>query len=286
MNYLLEFREDDVGGPVVKGRLKVLPNGPEWVEANGLLMLERHLLFLIHGFNVDRESGTTGLGNLSEFIRRTTDSAVVSVLWPGDHWAKFLSYPFEGRDADDTAKAFAEFIDIAVRPDATLSFVTHSMGARVALETVKRVMNSRSIQINQICLMAPAIDDFSLLTAADYRAACETSNRVAVLSSVEDEVLRWAYPVGDLLESFFFSDNVSGAALGYKGPPNVLPSGETLPAKVIHKAIPADRNSDHSDYIPEFGADDVPHGKKQKNQKSAALYSDQVVNGDPTPAYT
>lgn len=284
MIYQLEFRTDDTGGPVAPGQLKVMPSGPAGSAATALLALEPRITFLVHGFNVNREKGQEGLGNLARFLDSALGAAVVSVLWPGDHWIGPLSYPFEGRDADDTAAMFARFVEDVVRPGIPLSFVTHSLGARVAMETIK-ALPADAYPIDQVCLMAPAIDDFSLASLNDYRAQVERSGRVAVLSSKEDEVLRFAYPAGDLLQAFIYWDDIAGAALGYRGPKPHDPGGP-VPDKVLHEAIDAARNSDHEDYVPEFspgGADLLK--KRHRNQISAAEFADKVIARRPDPDY-
>jgi len=284
MIYLLEFRADDTGGPVVPGRLKVMPNGPEGPVASDLLMLEPRITFLIHGFNVNREEGRTGLGNLAQFLNSALGAAVVAVLWPGDHWLGALSYPFEGRDADDTAAQFARFVGDVVRPLTTLSFVTHSLGARVAMETIERLLG-RAYPFDQVCLMAPAIDDSSLASLNAYRTSVGNCSRVAVLSSKEDEVLQYAYPAGDLLQAFIFRDDIAGSALGYHGPRPHDPSG-AVPNNVLHWPIDVDRNSDHSDYIPEFApGNGQPGNRTHRNQESAANFADQVIGRQPNPQY-
>jgi hypothetical protein len=284
MIYQLEFRKDNTGGPVVPGQLKAMPDGPSGPAAAALLALEPRITFLVHGFNVNRKEGQKGLGNLARFLDAALGAAVVSVLWPGDHWTGAISYPFEGRDADDTAAEFARFVGDVVRRGTSLSFVTHSLGARVAMETIKALPGD-AYPVDQVCLMAPAIDDFSLASLNNYRAQVESCRRVAVLSSREDEVLRFAYPAGDLLQAFVFWDDIAGSALGYRGPKSHDPGGP-VPGNVIHKAIADGRNSDHEDYIPEFppGGKD-PDDKSQCNQESAAEFADQVIGRRPDPDY-
>jgi pimeloyl-ACP methyl ester carboxylesterase len=284
MIYQLAFRKDDSGGPVVPGQLKVMPNGPEGPAATALLALEPRVTFLIHGFNVNREEGATGLGNLAQCLNSALGAAVVSVLWPGDHWLGPLSYPSEGRDADDTAAQFARFIGDVVPPLTSLSFVTHSMGARVAMETIERLLG-RAYRFDQLCLMAPAVDDTCLASLNAYRATVENCNRVAVLSSKEDEVLKYAYPAGDLLQAFAFWHDTAGSALGYRGPRSHDPSGG-VPDNVLHKMIGVDRNSDHGDYIPEFAPGGAqPDNRTHRNQESAARFADQVIGCRQDPDY-
>jgi Alpha/beta hydrolase of unknown function (DUF900) len=282
MRYLVDFRAAPTGGAVTGGLLKVEPKGLEGDQAEKSLMNEESVVFLLHGFNVDRPSGTKGLKNLAEFVDPGR-GAVVAVLWPGDHGLGPLSYFFEGKDADDTAANLARFIDRAVRKNVPLSFVSHSLGARVVMETIKR-LDGDARNIGQICLMAPAIDDFSLASQNNYREQVETAARVAVLSSKEDEVLKYVYPAGDLVQAFLFWDDLAGLALGYHGPV-AHPGGGGVPEKVEPVAIPEARNSNHGDYIPSFKSGKKPEGKHQKNQRSAARFAAKIIRGDDKPAY-
>ncbi len=281
MRYLLSFREDSAGA-VTAGHLKVLPDGPEGRAADDLLTLETSVVFLTHGFNVDKEEGTKGLGNLAAFVDNG-QAAVVSVLWPGDHGLAALSYPVEGKDADDTADAFCKYIERILEGKPDLSFVTHSLGARVAMGTIKR-LEGRGFSVREVCLMAPAIDDFSLASPNLYREQVVNAGRVVVLASREDEVLKYAYPAGDLLQAFLFWDDVAGLALGYRGP-RAYDEDNAVPGEVLPVQIPETRNSNHGDYIPDFKPKTKPEGCHQKNQRSAARFAAQVVRGDILPVY-
>jgi len=97
---------------------------------------------------------------------------------------------------------------------------------------------------------------------------------LAVLASKKDKVLRFAYPVGDLLQAFvFFWKGEIGLALGYHGP---KPIGKhSVPGQVHHVQIPDGRESDHGDYIP----GNSPNGE----QLSAARFADEVLQGAITP---
>lgn len=277
MNFLLDFRERSQGGAVVPGCLFKLPERITGSAAIGLLQSAARITFLLHGFNVDRQDGEAGLLRLASHLPSVQAGAVVAVLWPGDHKVGAVSFPFENRDADDTAVEFARFIEINIRSDTPLSFATHSLGARVAMGALSR-LRDKGYSAEQVCLMAAAIDDFSLASPDDYRLAVEGVGRVAVLSSVEDEVLRYAYPVADILQSFFFFWRESfGLALGYHGPRPADDGASPVPSNVLDEAAPEHRNSDHGDYIPA----PVPNPE----QLSAARFADEVLAGQPNPRY-
>jgi len=275
--YLLDFRASGVGGAVVPGRLVTMPG----LGADADLRVETSVVFLIHGFNVSRADGTDGLRRLAQQLPAGAGVGYVGVLWPGDHWVRAISYSFEGRDADDSANELAKYIVLTVSKGTSLSFVSHSLGARVVMETVKKLKRA-DYPIRQVSLVAAAIDDFSLARPRDYSAAVAKTDRVAVLASRRDRVLKLAYPAGDALQAFlFFRRDRLGLALGSHGP---RPSGnDPVPSVVFHEQIPDDRGADHGHYFPKD-----PAGQSAdvtRNQASAVKFCADVLQAVPQPRY-
>jgi len=270
--YHLDFRGNDRGGPVLPGRLLVGPGGAGTSE--DALRLAPHVTFLVHGFNVSRPQGQETLARLATMLPSAAGDAVVGVCWPGDSWANFASYPLEGNDADDTAVSLARFIDRVLLAGTPLSFVSHSLGARVVLGTVKK-LGSR-YPVSQVCTMAAAIDDDSLANPRDYAAIMPRIGRLAVLASHKDRVLRFAYPIGDLIQAFvFFRKDRPGGALGFHG---ARPSGNRpIPSNVLSVRVPDAPPVDHGDYFP----GDVPNAQ----QRRAAQFADRVLGGVHQPDY-
>jgi esterase/lipase superfamily enzyme len=211
--YLLDFRSSDTGGAVVPGVVVSAPG----LGTEQELRSETSLTFIVHGYNVNRRSGRESLLRAAQRLSAAHPVSYVGVLWPGDHWTRALSYPFEGRDADDSAAALVRYIQDVVAPGSELSFAAHSLGARVALGAVKRLRAGYTV--GEVCLMAAAVDDTSVAHPGDYLRAVGRARRVAVLASRRDRVLSLAYPAGDLLQSFiFFRTDRAGLALGFLGP--------------------------------------------------------------------
>lgn len=273
MNYLLSFRGKRKGGPVVPGRLEA---GPGLGTLDGL-RLEPKITVLLHGFNVNYEEGRGSLLRFATLLPSAQDGAIVATLWPGDHWLGPLNYSFEGRDADDTALELARFLGDVVRPTASIALVGHSLGCRVAMMTADRLV-SAGHDPRQVCLMAAAIDDYSLASPEAFLAATHGVARVAALSSQKDKVLRFAYPVGDLFQAFVFADDTVGLALGYHGPRPHKASGTSVPANVLDTRIPNERKVGHGDYLP----DKTPNSE----QRSAARFADAVLAGADSPGYS
>ena len=270
MKYLLSFRTKNRGGPVVPGRLIPEPG----LGTNNDLQVESAVAVLVHGFNVSLAKGKAGLLQLADML--PSAGAIVAVVWPGDHWLGPLSYSFEGRDADDTAFELARFLHDTLRPDAEVSIIAHSLGCRVTMETIKR-LNALGREVDQVCLMAPAIDDDSLSGPDEYLHATNGVNRVAAMSSRKDRVLRFSYPAGDLLQSFLFWRDSGDLALGYHGPRRHKNSGTDVPNNVVDLRISKRKKVRHSDYVPK-----IPPNERQT---AAAAFADAVIAGESDPPY-
>ena len=125
--------------------------------------------------------------------------------------------------------------------------------------------------------MAAAIDDDSLAGPAQYRPETTETDRIAVLSSRKDKVLKYAYPAGDLLQAFLFWKDSADLALGFHGPRKHGRSESAVPSNVLDQRIAKSRRVGHGDYLP----DQTPN----LEQQSAADYADAVLSGDRDPRY-
>lgn len=256
--YLLDFRISKVGGAVSAGELYRLEGEGEIriADASAFRFATRGelVLLLIHGYNVDRETGRLTLSRYMHMLAAGGfTGTMVAVLWPGDGWAKALTYPFEGRDADDSADALYSWLVTYAAASARIAFAAHSLGCRVAMRAACRLAgSSRGPMLDRICLMAAALDNDSLgcKHRSGYRSGTLAADRIAVLASEQDEVLRFAYPLGDVWETWLFRGR-SGAALGRTGPKerdtDVLARIEPVPLSRRERQI------DHGDYLPSIG---------------------------------
>lgn len=252
--YLLDLRNQEVGGAVMSGHLYRVEDDLDVDWDTHLDEFTRHtsgrrLLVLVHGYNNSRSFARE---RLVRFGRMLADGGcsdtLLAVLWPGDGWAKALTYPFEGKDADDSADALFKWLDRHAGVGARLAFVGHSLGCRVVMNTAQRVAGHRRLRLDRICLMAPAIDNDSLgrLDPTSYQGATLAADRIAVLASEEDGVLRFAYPLGDLVQTVLYGERW-GRALGRSGPvetdPPIVDRIEPVP-----RSDP-ERDIDHGDYL-------------------------------------
>lgn len=282
MIYELSFRDlPDHGGAVVPGHLIPIDNAPPPARSEALYHCNE-VTFIIHGFNVSEKKGRESLTKLAKILDNDKpDTAVVIVLWPGDSPIGPISYPFsEGKQAIDTAMQLSRFIEDDVGRKATINIVAHSLGCQVALETVLRLSamaadGDEDYPIAQICLFAAAVDDFSLSMPKRFKHAVSRAQRVLVLSSKDDSVLKFMYPIGDLIQSFtFLFRDTAGLALGYHGPRDykhtkrqggiaVDKTRHKVADNVLHLALDDKFKVSHSDYFP-------PEGNLDLNNKQQA----------------
>ncbi|MBI2206119.1 MAG: alpha/beta fold hydrolase [Candidatus Rokubacteria bacterium] len=259
MVHLLDLRHDDVGGAVAAGHLYTV-DGAHLYDADGpglpaftAATRDRELVVLLHGFNNTRFDGMRSLVRFARLLRaRGVTAMLLAVLWPGDGWAKALTYPFEGKDADDSAEALVTWINHNVDGSAHISLVAHSLGSRVAMHTAQRLAEMQWAgvpRLARVCLMAAAIDSDCLgrVGPTCYRTGALATERIAVLASQEDRVLARAYPIGDLAQTILYFGERWGSALGLTGPdeddPAIRAKLETVPRS------DASRGVDHGHYL-------------------------------------
>jgi len=189
-------------------------------------ILGRHVLIATHGFNVDRADGIACLSNWEGLLQLPQPySAFVGLLWPGDSvWAHGLDYPDEPKIANAAGGLVAQFLDDNCAGAASISFASHSLGARVVLETISQM----SLPVRHLVLMAGAIDDNCLIT--EFQEAAAKIGTISLLASKKDNVLSVDFPLGN----FFAGIIAEGhpwwrAALGHCGPAKPWPANFQAP---------------------------------------------------------
>jgi hypothetical protein len=280
-----------------------------WAEV-GAAVAGKHVCFLVHGFNVDRDRGYTGLGAMGQEMRhggallglppregpldffvRGAD-VVVPVLWAGD-WYLPINYPFLLPDVRQTGKYFSQLILSAATQMSRVSFVSHSMGARVVFETVQQTvaaaakMSLRRPEFDTALLMAAATSD-EIFDDPDYADAIDAIRRFVVVTSRADTVLSEAFPAGNAVEQLLWThDPGANDALGRYGPR--LKTGSKAIGKTVWYEIPlpdhqSDPGQNHGDYVPSpwEPTPPYPNGWSDKRVKIGAL-AQAVLNDQPPP---
>lgn len=255
MTLYLNFRSHAVGGSVVDPRVveaDVSNAAPtfrvlDWPEVRSRIS-GKNVLFAVHGFNVSLERGTRSLGQLEPQLNLTQSDVFLGVLWPGDYWIPVINYPFEGAVSLDCGKRLAACCAQYLASAQTVSFISHSLGARLVLEAVK----SLDRRARLVCLLAGAINRDCLDT--EYASSRENSLAVSMLASHCDLVLKIAFHIGDPIADLLHDDHRQfEAALGNDGP--------SVPAKppiATPWQIPDAAGYGHGDYLPPGDALQAP----------------------------
>jgi hypothetical protein len=245
MTQFIDLRLSAVGGELA--RTVAVNQGTNIGDYTGLsqsALLDsikgQNVLIATHGFNVNRADGISCLSNWASLLQLPQSSAFVGLLWPGDSvWAHGLDYPGEALVANQAGSMAAEFINANLRQAASVSFASHSLGARVVLSTISNL----SLPVRRLLLMAPAIDDDCLTTGFQTTAA--KIGAISVLSSKKDEVLSVAFPLGNLFAGIIAEGHPWWrAALGHCGPAAPWPANFQAPF-----AIPDNWNFEHGNYL-------------------------------------
>src|SRR6202158_616727 len=236
-------KRPDGYAPLLQFYLRAKPEGGKLLvppELRGLpdALARRECLVLIHGFNnTDSEAADAYFGfrlrekdifatpDVRGFERRFGDT-----YWPGDAdwWSffdkvDFLIYPSAVHTAVKAANELVELLWQMPNLER-IDFIGHSLGCRVALETLLLLRTRTLPLIGRVVLMAAAVPSemlerdgrfYSLLTDL---AAEGTS--VRVLHSMQDPVLHYAFPPGQALAG---GNEASTRALGRFGPSPWMP---------------------------------------------------------------
>ena len=202
----------------------------------------KSVVLATHGFNVNSEDGVDALGKWDALCALSGPYEYVGVLWPGDsRYLPVLDYPVEGSVALDSGRLLARFLNQHATGAASITLVSHSLGARTMLETVKN-LNRR---VSLLILMAGAIEDDCL--THEYADAMKKVDQVNVVASRSDWVLQDAFPLGNLVgEILMHGHPYFRSALGRQGPHTVA----GLDARYLLWQIPDGWNYVHGDYLP------------------------------------
>jgi hypothetical protein len=242
MDWFIDLRAWGHGGPV--GSLKVGDGTRFFNDATGLLnnIRGRDVFLMAHGYNVNREHGTKSLTQWKSKLKIGTQPVFIGVLWPGDCVLPiFIDYVWEGSEAEKSGTMLGEFVRDNFGSAGSLSFASHSLGARVVLQAIQTFADST--RVRNLILMAAAIEDDTLLH--EFNRAANKVDRISVVYSLEDHVLQLAYPGGNLIGGLIERGNPNvKAALGRLGP------SASWPGKIVpNPRLPSSWGYGHTDYM-------------------------------------
>jgi hypothetical protein len=252
--FFLNTRALPVGGGV--GQLSVIDesNTVHSIAEVSAAVRGRDALLLTHGFNVNQMDGLQKLSDWAKLLS-IGNSVAVGVLWPGDaRWIHVVDYPVEGDEAIAAGNELAAFLNNNFTSALSLSFASHSLGARTVMQTIAGLAR----QVRRLLLMAGAIDNTCL--SAEYATAAAKVQSISVLASRSDEVLKWAFPAGNFVGGFFSrGEPYIHEAIGREGPAEPYPSPNNIHADW---QIPDDWSFGHGSYLPPnpLGAAPVQYG--------------------------
>ncbi len=246
-HWFLSTRAHSVGGP--SAPVKVLdadrPGFPgDLLPELAAEIRGRDVLFATHGFEVNQKDGIEKLG----FWLGGVDygnAVKIGIVWPGDSVIPlFVDYILEGREAISSGNYLAAFLNANFGGAVSLAFASHSLGARVVLQTISGL--GSSFQVRRVLLMAGAIDDDCLVD--EYKSAADRVEKISLLASLEDKVLALAFPLGNPLQGIIDRGHpYHRAAVGHSGPAQPYPSQGQLQAGW---PIPDDLEYGHHNYLP------------------------------------
>ncbi len=226
------------------GTLKVGDGTKFFKDASGLLddIRGREVFLMAHGYNVNRDHGTRSLTQWKTKLKIAPAPVFIGVLWPGDCILPvFIDYVWEGSEAEKSGTMLGEFVRDNFGFAASLSFASHSLGARVVLQAIQTLADSE--RVRNLVLFAAAIEDDTLLR--EFNGAANKVDRISIVYSLEDHVLQLAYPAGNLIGGLIErGDPNVKAALGRLGP-SAPWAGKILP----NPRLPSYWKFGHTDYM-------------------------------------
>jgi hypothetical protein len=159
-------------------------------------------------------------------------------------WLHALIYPDAAKVAMDSGDALAAWVNQNLTAAASVSFASHSLGARVVLRAIAGL--NQGVRVRRLVLMAGAVDDTVL--GNEFAAAAKRVEKISNISSTEDDVLKWAFPLGNPISGIFAEGHPFWhAAIGRDGPASNPPAPGQF--DVVCK-LPNAWNFGHGNYMP------------------------------------
>jgi len=242
MDWFIDLRAWGRGGPI--GTLKLSDGTRFYPDPSPFLsaISGRDLFFMTHGYNVDRQHGTDSLTQWKSKLKIDANCVFVGILWPGDSVLPiFIDYVWEGSEAMMSGTMVGKFVRDSLDSAGSLTFASHSLGARVVLQAIQTFAGFR--RVRNLIMFAAAIEDDTLFH--EFNEAANNVDRISVVYSLEDHVLELAYPGGNLIGGLIErGDPNVKAALGRLGP------NAPWPGKIIpNPRLPSSWEYGHTDYM-------------------------------------
>jgi esterase/lipase superfamily enzyme len=250
MTLFINLRATPVGGDVadLPYAMEASPASPNVTPVSSAdfaaSVAGRDIIVATHGFNVDQQHGIAALSTWGAAL--PSSFFFVGVLWPGDsRFLPVIDYVYEGPEATHAGRNLANYLNANATGARSITFTSHSLGARVILEAIRGLDPARAPQ--KIVLMAGAIENDCLVR--EYSdSASKVKHGIYVLASRRDAVLEFAFPIGNLFGQIIMHGHpYDRTALGREGPAQPAPAGVTT------WQIPDGWGYGHGDYLPGNG---------------------------------
>jgi pimeloyl-ACP methyl ester carboxylesterase len=171
-----------------------------------------HLTILVHGYNNSQVAINEAWRDLASTLAasRIPLDDLVAFYWPGDQWsstvASALAYPLQIPVAKGAAERLSAYLltASASRP-LTISFIAHSLGCLVVLETIATLAASKSrpLTVDGVLLMAAAVPQgLCKRDLGPYGQAWPLGADQRVLFSTSDTVLGRVFHMGQRAAEF------------------------------------------------------------------------------------
>lgn len=171
----------------------------------------KRVLLLVHGYNNEFDDIVRAydlVDSQSSRLMQGKYDLVIGYTWPGgdNRFEYFSAKTRAGAIAPRFSENLRQLHQRSTRPKS-LDVMTHSMGARVALEALKH-LTTRNV-IRNLILLASAVDNESIERNEEYFSANSKPSNSFVFHSRHDQVLSVAYRIAEF-----------DRALGLHGPEN------------------------------------------------------------------
>jgi hypothetical protein len=232
------LRDRSVGGSVSEAVRELTPPFPQG---------RRRVVILVHGYNNTQDAARRSYNAFTDDLTTLSPAAgslladIGGLYWPGDVALgplSFISYPTEIAPALESARKLATYLRMLAGPGGTpteIFFVCHSLGNRVLLEVLDLLAADPPwlVQVATVVLMAAAVPVDMVGARGALRPGATLPGKTLVLYSRDDNVLHWAFPLGEAAAG----EGLFPTAIGRFGqPPGVWTERREL------------AGDDHSDY--------------------------------------
>ncbi|MEM8793677.1 MAG: alpha/beta hydrolase [Pseudomonadota bacterium] len=184
----INLREWNVGGGVL--------TEPE-IDL-GRLQRARRMVLLIHGFNTTKPEAFAGYQSfIAELTRKAPRIAAQAcpVYWPGDSSLKGAGYPWLVGRARECAQHLARFLS-SRRGEVII--IAHSLGCRLAIETMDLLRDAEERPSIRLFLMAAAVPVHKVSDQNAFAPGIAAAATTDVLHSGADGVLAYWFRIGQL----------------------------------------------------------------------------------------